>query len=259
MMNFMKRNAVLHALGHAVNGFRQDLRFQITKRQYVYRRPGVISTYLASHPVKKLQLGAGPVGLDGWLNTDLRPRHANDIFLDARDPFPFDDATFDYIFAEHFVQDLPYQITKSMLRECCRVLKPGGKIRLAVPNLWSFANLCGGNRTEPFQSHIRWYVDNYFSGADGYAGGFVVNNLMREVQFLFDPETLRLALEKGGFDAVVECPVGHSDDEHLRNLESHGKVLGCEAVNQFETLVMEALRPSEKTPVASRQAVGASS
>src|ERR1017187_1103147 len=48
----------------------------------------LISIYLSSHAVKKLQIGAaGAKGFDDWLNTDIEPQ-AGEAYLDATKPFP---------------------------------------------------------------------------------------------------------------------------------------------------------------------------
>jgi SAM-dependent methyltransferase len=238
----LKLRPMLKSLARAVKGVSKDVRGEFQRSRLVRRRAPLIQSYLASHPVRKLQLGAGPAPLDGWLNSDLRPRREADIFLDASEPFPFEDGTFDYLFSEHFIHFLEYPGAKKSLQECWRVLKPGGKIRIAEANLWSFIKLCkdGGQRE---LDHVRWYIENIAPWADGCAGGFVINNALKDERFLFDPETLRMALEKAGFTDVTQHAVGESQDEHLRGIESHGKVLGNEEYNRFETFVMEARRP----------------
>src|SRR5438477_50522 len=83
--------------------------------------------------------GAGFNSLPGWLNTDLEPKSASVIYLDAAKPLPFAYSTFDYIFSEHVIEHIPYPQGLSMLKECFRVIKPGGTIRIATPNLEQIA------------------------------------------------------------------------------------------------------------------------
>src|SRR5260221_172664 len=93
------------------------------------------ASYLETHPIHKLQLGAGSNVLDGWFNTDMLPVPPTIFFLDCTKRFPFADATFHYVFSEHHLEHLSYREGLSMLRECCRVLRPDGKIRIATPDL----------------------------------------------------------------------------------------------------------------------------
>src|SRR6266849_4413296 len=66
--------------------------------------PRSVARYIASHPVRKLQLGAGDVELPGWLNTDIEPLGRETYYLDATQRFPMPDRSINYIFAEHVVE-----------------------------------------------------------------------------------------------------------------------------------------------------------
>jgi len=48
---------------------------------------------------------------------------------------PFDDNTYDVVYHSHFLEHLDRQAAFSCLRECYRVLKPGGILRVVVPDL----------------------------------------------------------------------------------------------------------------------------
>ena len=50
--------------------------------------------------MRKLQIGAGPNELAGWLNADFSPRRPSTIFMDATQPFPLPSGSFDLIFSE---------------------------------------------------------------------------------------------------------------------------------------------------------------
>ena len=62
----------------------------------------------------------------GWLNTDLCPKVAGCVTLDATKPFPLASASFDYVFSEHQMEHIHYSDAVRMLRECHRVLRPVG-------------------------------------------------------------------------------------------------------------------------------------
>ena len=69
----------------------------------------LISSYLSSHAVRKLQIGAGGApGFDDWLNTDIEPR-AGQAYLDATKPFPIPDGVLSYIFSEQVFEHLSYR------------------------------------------------------------------------------------------------------------------------------------------------------
>jgi SAM-dependent methyltransferase len=93
-----------------------------------------VRDYLSTHPVRKLQIGAGGQDMPGWLNSDIAPGR-NETHLDAAARFPFPEGSIHFIYAEQVIEHLDYQDGLGMLRECHRVLAPGGKVRIATPDL----------------------------------------------------------------------------------------------------------------------------
>ncbi len=228
----------------ALVGVVRDLR----KTRMIARRRGGsrrIRAYLRSSRVGKLQLGAGPTSLPGWLCTDLTPSSDDVVYLDVRKPFPFDDALFDYVFSEHLIEHLSWSDGGRMLLECRRVLKPGGIIRTATPDLAVLLSLGEPAGAPLSRKYVRWITDTFMAGVDVYKPQFVINNAFRDWghQFLYDGDILELALRRAGFENVTRCRYGESTHEHLRGIESHGVNAGSEEMAVFETLVYEATRP----------------
>jgi predicted SAM-dependent methyltransferase len=222
-------------------------RTALSELRWTAARRVIIRDYLDSHHVRKLQMGCGDGCQDGWLNSDLRPRTSGQIFLDATKRFPFPDATFDYILAEHLVQDLSYQGVGHMLAECARVLRPGGKVRLSTPDLERLCQLY--RKTDGMEGHyLKWYVDSYARLPPEYLPGFVLNNTFRELRFVFDRATMQRVLSQEGFENVSFFEPGQSPDPNLRQLEVHGRVLGDEDINRFESLVVEGTRRKLQIP-----------
>ena len=208
-------------------------------------RSQTIRSYLRTHQVHKLQIGAGTNILDGWLNTNESSFSSKVIFLEATRPFPFDNSTFDYIFSEHQIEHLSYKEGLFMLHECSRVLKPGGKIRVATPDLDALIGLRASEKNELQKRYIKWIVDTYFPDVGIYKESFVINNAFQnwEHRFLYDRETLKDSMERAGFINIAFYSVGQSDEEILRGIEHHGKAICNEEINSFETMVLEGKRP----------------
>jgi predicted SAM-dependent methyltransferase len=62
-------------------------------------------------------------------------RSVNAIHYDMLRGLPFDDGTVPAVYSAHFFEHLSKSQTVELLRECHRVLKPGGIIRICVPSL----------------------------------------------------------------------------------------------------------------------------
>jgi predicted SAM-dependent methyltransferase len=203
-----------------------------------------VNAYLESHSVRKLQIGSGATELRGWLNTDYERVAADRVFLDATQPFPIPSQSFDYIFTEHMFEHIDFAQGGFMLEECLRVLKPGGRLRVATPNLQQLLKLF----TEPMgpveSDYLRRATERYFPEPRVINACFFLNKFLQTWghRFVYDPPTLRLAMERAGFRDIVQHAPGESSQPELCNLESHAREIG-EDFNRFETMVFEASRP----------------
>jgi predicted SAM-dependent methyltransferase len=219
------------------------------KRLYGYAlRKGKIQRYLDNNSVKKLQLATSNSLLAGWLNTDLLPISQRVIYLDATTRFPFKDDTFNYIFSEHMIEHLDYQGALSMLHECFRVLRPYGRIRVSTPDLKVLVGLLSEERT-PLQDHyIDFITGKFLPWVDDRKEVFVVNNAFRAWghRFLYDRKTLGATLARVGFENIEYYQPGVSNDGNLRGIEQHGRVMGCEEINQFVAFSAEGRKPGRK-------------
>jgi predicted SAM-dependent methyltransferase len=202
---------------------------------------------VASHETRKLQVGAGFYALDGWLNTDLVPWSLDyvtggSIILDAREKFSIPDCTFHYVFTEHQIEHMTYSEGARMLAECYRVLKPGGKIRIATPNLDNILSLCSHENGSLQRAYVQQWIERFHPGPT-VAASIVVNDFFRlwGHKFIYDRKTLAHSVELAGFIDVRWYDPGESDDPELTGVESHGRAIG-EDMNRFETMVLEATR-----------------
>jgi predicted SAM-dependent methyltransferase len=79
--------------------------------------------------------GCGFYKLNGWVNIDERgyPDSLADLVVHVP-PLPYADATVDEIYGGHFFEHLDQVEAADFLDECWRVLVPGGKLGLMVPD-----------------------------------------------------------------------------------------------------------------------------
>jgi predicted SAM-dependent methyltransferase len=219
-----------------VKGFVYD--FRKIYRPLFSSRKALVGRYFANNKVRCLHIGAGHDSHKGWLNTDIAPANKNTAFLDMTKPFRFPDNAFDFIYSEHNIEHISYADGLKMLRECRRVLKRGGILRIATPDVEFLLGLDdkrGGQQKE----YIEWSAK--FSGIEPKALS-VINNAFRAWghQFLYNGEALENSLRKAGFDEVVRERYNESRHEALRGLERHGVNVGNEPMVMCETMVYEA-------------------
>jgi len=174
-----------------------------------------------AEPVK-INLGCGTNKLDGWRNHDA------DVDITKR--LPFDDASVDAILAEHCVEHIDYYSALRFFAECKRVLKPGGVLRVCVPDIDRIRRL--GDQ-EYFDFAKRWAKTADLRGAllamvtcHGHADAWTQNRL-------------EASLVACGFDRVVACNPNESEHPMLADVDGHGRVIG-ERNNWIETAIVEA-------------------
>ncbi len=71
----------------------------------------------------------------GWINGDHDPSAKDVIKINLLRPFPFPDNTFDVIYHSQFIEHLPHEKALAFMRECYRILKPNGVLRVVTPDL----------------------------------------------------------------------------------------------------------------------------
>jgi predicted SAM-dependent methyltransferase len=148
-------------------GFRAKVAKQKTRRAF------------ETSGLKKLHLGCDKHLLPGWFNTDLNPKCPSVAALDATKSFPFPSDSCEEIFTEHMIEHISYPNTINMLKECYRVLQPGGKIRISTPNL-AFLVALYEPKSELQWRYIKWSSETCISWAPKPSSAFVINNYFRD-------------------------------------------------------------------------------
>lgn len=185
-----------------------------------------IANYLANASPAMLHIGCGANVLPGWLNTEFEERPpAGGIYLDATKRFPFRDGSFDLVFSEHMVEHVPVPAALAMLRECHRVLKPGGRIRISTPRLEFLAELL----LDPTDDHRRYAAFHYevLSQDDSVRSpAGIVNDYHRlwGHQFVYDEPSFRQLLGDAGFVGIERLPMNESPVPELRNIDNEARM-----------------------------------
>ena len=189
------RNRIPHGLYSALRLLRNEVNI------YRLHRKGIkkARTY-AGQSDMNLNIGCGPNRKQGWINIDLLPDV--DLSLDMREAMPFSENSATIIYSEHFFEHLDYpEPAKRFLKECHRILKPGGIFSVGVPDTeWPLQAYVGPDDKNYFAwskvnclpEWCQTRIDdiNYHFRQDG------------EHRFAYDYETLHHALMEAGFSNI---------------------------------------------------------
>jgi predicted SAM-dependent methyltransferase len=214
-----------------------------TPHKWTAAEQQILDAYMANEPVKRLQVGAGRMKLEGWLNTDIEPQ-PGEVFLDAGVVFPFPDKTFKYVYGEQVIEHLTYQEAQVFVRESFRVLAPGGRIRLATPDLLLLIALFNPEKTPTQKKVLDFHVRTNKLSTTPLPETAWFNRLNHAWghQFLYDPQSLTATLDAAGFTSVTHVKLGESDAPDLQNIEMHWHVGGKE-IDEATSQFVEATRP----------------
>lgn len=85
--------------------------------------------------MKLLNLGCGNHLHPAWINMDVAPMSPGVIPCDLSGDIPLPDASCDAVYQSNLIEHLRRRDASKLMKECFRVLKPGGILRVATPDL----------------------------------------------------------------------------------------------------------------------------
>ena len=114
----------------------------------------------ADKRMKYLNLGCGGRFHPDWENVDFYATGPNVRIHDLRKRAPYDDETFDVVYHSHVLEHFSKEDGKRFLKECFRLLKSAGVIRVVVPDLEQIARLYIESLEKALEGVSGW-GDNY--------------------------------------------------------------------------------------------------
>ncbi len=185
-------------------------------------------TWAARHVIRRfrppysLHLGCGHNLIDGWVNIDLDdPGGKADLRWDLTRGIPVDDHSCDFIYCEHLLEHLAVHQGTALLRECRRVLRHGGVLRVAMPSLDVLIqkSCCGDWRD---QDWLTWPDSRFIQ-----TRAEMLNIAFRwwGHQWLYDREELDRRLREAGWEEITPVEPGESRFSALRDRETRADSL----------------------------------
>jgi len=151
----------------------------------------------------KLAFGCGHLDYHskGYKNIDIRSFPHVDCIVDISGKLPWKDNTIDEILAESILEHFPHGIcsgftygvshlnTIKILLEWYRILKPGGRCIIKVPNLKGIINHYIKGKISYYEFYLYIYGGQHYKENIHYSG--------------FDPFTLKEVMKVAGFRDIV--------------------------------------------------------
>jgi SAM-dependent methyltransferase len=89
----------------------------------------------------RVNLGCGSIYFraNDWLNLDFESKSAAVRACDLTESLPLVGSSAELVYSSHLIEHLERDDGESLLRECWRILKPGGLLRIVTPDLENIA------------------------------------------------------------------------------------------------------------------------
>ena len=122
-----------------------------------------------------------------WTNVDIVSTGESVIAHDLTQGIPFPDASFDVVYHSHLLEHIPKTEAESFLKECRRVLRPQGVLRIVVPDLEQIARTYlialeqASSGSQEWASNYDWILlEMYDMTVRNESGGEMAAYLARE-------------------------------------------------------------------------------
>lgn len=197
----------------------------------------------------KLHIGCFDCPVSGWVNTDITPhiwiskiplmasvlyragmmpierlhQHRRGVFRKVRylnllKPLPFEENSFEFVFSSHVFEHLPRVSLARLLDEIHRVLRPGGTMRVSVPDLTIMVNSYQEEDGDAFVKAM-FEIDQA--------------NAKNRHQWMYNERSMRAMLSEAGFASITRCQYRQGkcpDLELLDNRPEHSLFMEADKV-----------------------------
>ena len=207
--------------------------------------------------IKKLHIGCGLNTPKGWINMDgsfnallakyplvkkilakigvvseakIKVPWSKDILVhDIRKRLPFEDNSMDEIYSSHVLEHIYGDESEDLLKECFRVLSPGGVIRIMVPDLQGFVQNYLQRKQNKNINEKKYPADIFMEDLllrpySSFKGNWMykIYDTIKDFhshKWMYDEESLVGRLTKAGFTNVEEKSFCESRIKDIKIIE----------------------------------------
>jgi len=153
-------------------------------------------------------LGSGRTPHKDFINIDFFFEPKIDYGCDLRYPLRIASNVANGIFCEHTMEHINYEDNTQLFKECHRILKPGGTIRIILPDISLFTKNYEEGNQEWFEKYEDYSLNN---SSDPKRDKMSFDTPMKAISFVtqeyfhvscWDEQTLRLYLTQAGFKDI---------------------------------------------------------
>lgn len=208
---------------------------------------GSWGAWLAKHPYLRCMLKQFRI----FPEHVLSKAWPGDVLIhDVRKPLPFADGVASIVYSSHLLEHLYLNEAANLLQECRRVLRPGGILRMVVPDLRAMideylgqGSLDGGEGVKGLapadllNKRFLLRKENPPAGSLIYKIYSILTDFHSH-KWMYDAESLIRHVQQAGFSEVSAMPV------HISRIEDITKVELLERVENGAGICIEGINPA---------------
>ncbi len=167
---------------------------------------------------KLLNLGCGGSLHPAWDNYDFTPVDSGVRPIDLSQSLPFREVSYEVCYMSHVLEHLPRDRVPSLLSEILQILKPGGVLRVVVPDLETIARLylaeleaAAAGDTDAADRHEWMTLEMFDQMTRSFPGGFMGRFLRVRPLPISD-----FIVKRFGSEAKQWLPTSDSPGFHLK-------------------------------------------
>ncbi len=180
--------------------------------------------------IKELNIGVSDYNsTEGFANIGLDISHSPPTKLnhDVTNKIPIDDSSIEFIYTSHLVEHLKIEDFYFFIKDCYRLLKEGGILRIVTPDLKEWVKSYLNNDQELFKLHQQIMIENKgrpWSLIDHEYVQLPADYFMTichnwNHKWLFDYESISYHLKKCGFKNIINTGYRNSGYKDIERVE----------------------------------------